>query len=81
MIEQEIQGLMDFGVVLRADEEEKLRDYAGLLERWSRKLNLVSPGDIPKLAMKHLLPSLAMLPMVKAVPHETILDDWPLFVN
>ena len=53
---------------------ESFKKYASLLYHWSGKINLISPGDRSQLATKHLASSLALLPLVKMVPHKTVLD-------
>ena len=53
---------------------EQLGVYAGLLYHWSGKMNLISSGDRDSLVTRHLLPSLAMLPIIRSLPHRTILD-------
>lgn len=54
--------------------QELLREYAGLLYHWSGRLSLVSRGDRDYLATRHLLPALALVPLVRDLPHQTVLD-------
>ncbi len=52
---------------------EKLRQLAGLVARWSEKINLVSKGDIPHLWERHIQDSLAIVPYIPAGT-ETAID-------
>ena len=57
--------------------EEKvasLRHYACILHNWSGQMSLVSRKDRDLLPTKHLLPALAMVPLLKSLPHDSILD-------
>jgi 16S rRNA (guanine527-N7)-methyltransferase len=40
--------------------EERLRRYAGLVEKWSGKINLVSKGDLAQLWDRHVQDSLSL---------------------
>jgi 16S rRNA (guanine527-N7)-methyltransferase len=57
-----------------APDWDKLRLYAGELYRWSSQMSLISRGDRPFLATRHLLPSLGSLPVIAALPHRTVID-------
>lgn len=48
--------------------------YLELLHIWSGRMSLISQADCDHLATRHLLPSLAWLPMVSSLPHARILD-------
>ncbi|HQT45911.1 MAG: 16S rRNA (guanine(527)-N(7))-methyltransferase RsmG [Acidocella sp. 20-63-7] len=41
--------------------EERLRRYAGLVEKWSGKINLVSKGDLAQLWDRHVQDSLSLV--------------------
>ena len=41
---------------------ERLRIYADLLERWTKRINLVSPTTLPVLWQRHFLDSAQLLP-------------------
>ena len=62
------------GSVLTPERMEKLRLYTSLLYYWSSKMNLVSRGDREELITKHILPALHMYPLIKAIPHCSIMD-------
>ena len=52
-----------------------LGEFAALLDRWSRRVNLVSRADRPQIVRKHLLPSLALRPVIRRfTTHGRILD-------
>jgi len=44
--------------------EARLRAYAGLVEKWSLKINLVSRGDLPHLWERHVQDALALVPLM-----------------
>ncbi len=46
--------------------EQRLRQLAGLVEKWSAKINLVSKGDLPHIWERHVLDSLALVPLLPA---------------
>ncbi len=46
--------------------EQRLRDFAALVEKWSAKINLVSKGDLPHIWERHVLDSLALVPLLPA---------------
>lgn len=45
--------------------DERLAAYAGLVRRFSPQLDLVSPGDLPRLEERHIADSLRALPYVR----------------
>lgn len=46
------------------ETEEALSLYVTLLQRWSPRINLVSPSDLPHVRQRHVLDSLQLLPLV-----------------
>ncbi len=46
--------------------EEKLRAFAGLVAKWSPRINLVAKGDVPHLWDRHIADSLALAPQIPA---------------
>ncbi|MCH4092435.1 16S rRNA (guanine(527)-N(7))-methyltransferase RsmG [Acetobacter sp.] len=44
---------------------ERLTCFADLLVRWTAKINLISPGDIPHLWERHILDSLQLVPLIE----------------
>ena len=53
---------------------ELLSRYAELLFRWSGRMNLVADGDRGLLASRHILPSLALRPLLRTLSHRVVLD-------
>ena len=51
-----------------------MRQYVALLHSWSARMNLVSSRDRPRLASRHLLPSLAMRQILIQSPHSVVAD-------
>ncbi|NKB71522.1 MAG: 16S rRNA (guanine(527)-N(7))-methyltransferase RsmG [Candidatus Latescibacteria bacterium] len=62
------------GIPVVQEVSAKLKEYAALLYYWSGKINLISVGDRNYLVTRHIAPSLALIPLIKMVPHQTILD-------
>ena len=46
------------------EAEQALRNYASLLLRWSRRINLVSRADEGRIWERHVLDSLRLLPLI-----------------
>ena len=46
--------------------EALLRQFAGLVEKWSPKINLVSKGDLPLIWGRHVQDSLSLVPHIPA---------------
>lgn len=46
--------------------ESRLRAYAALLGRWTRRINLVSRGDEGQIWPRHVLDSLRLVPLIPA---------------
>jgi 16S rRNA (guanine527-N7)-methyltransferase len=46
--------------------EVLLRQFAGLVEKWSPKINLVSKGDLPLIWERHVCDSLSLVPHIPA---------------
>jgi 16S rRNA (guanine527-N7)-methyltransferase len=44
--------------------EQRLRLFAGLVEKWSAKINLVSKSDIPHIWTRHIQDSLLLVPHI-----------------
>lgn len=69
-LSDEIAALTDgahrAGVELAPEAAEKLLAYAALLERWNRRISLVSFRSREELRDRHLVDSLALLPHIPA---------------
>ena len=50
--------------------EDKLRQFTALVEKWSPKINLVSKADIPHLWERHVQDSLAWCHIFQQEPQE-----------
>lgn len=51
---------------LPADTRERLSALADLIARWSPRIQLVAPGDLPLLWPRHIEDSLQLLPLIPA---------------
>lgn len=51
---------------------ERLTCFVDLLVRWTAKINLISPGDVPHLWERHILDSLQLVPLIE---HGTRVTD------
>jgi 16S rRNA (guanine527-N7)-methyltransferase len=51
-----------------------LAAYAGLVRRWAPRLDLVAPGDLERLELRHVADSLRLLPLVRSVPAGPAVD-------
>ena len=57
-------GARELGVGLNAGQIERLVRFAALLRRWNNAFNLVSRGDVGRLAARHLLDALSLVPLI-----------------
>ena len=64
-------GLTDMGLALAAVRRSRLVAYLRLLHRWNRVYNLSAVRDPAEMVGRHVLDSLALLPLVEG---ETLLD-------
>jgi len=48
--------------------------YAEIVRAWAPKTNLVSQVDLPDFVDRHILPALALRPIIQALPHRRLLD-------
>ncbi len=56
------RGLAEMTLLLPAGADERLLEYAGLLQKWNRTYNLTAIRDPLAMVAHHLLDSLAVLP-------------------
>lgn len=54
--------------------EERLAALQAMVATWSRRLDLVSPRDLPRLYDRHIQDSLRALPLVEAAPPGPCVD-------
>lgn len=59
---------------LEQERLDKVLNYIELVEMYSKKINLISEEDLKKIIKKHIIPSLLMVPQLRAMPHASILD-------
>lgn len=60
-----IQGAATLEVSLDTQQAELLLSYAALLEKWNKAFNLISRRDIGRLYSRHILDSLAGVPLLR----------------
>lgn len=58
-------GAGELGLVLTAEQSERLIDYLELLVRWNAVYNLTAVRDPAEMVTRHLLDSLAIAPLVR----------------
>jgi 16S rRNA (guanine527-N7)-methyltransferase len=49
---------------LTADQRTRLTAYAALIARWSPHINLVAPGDLPRLWDRHIADAAQLVPLI-----------------
>ncbi|TQF83878.1 16S rRNA (guanine(527)-N(7))-methyltransferase RsmG [Elioraea sp. Yellowstone] len=49
---------------LTADQRTRLKAYAALIARWSPRINLVAPGDLPRLWERHIADAAQLVPLI-----------------
>lgn len=70
MVEKKIQkiladGICDLNLSLDEKQQRQLIQYLFLLQKWNAAYNLTSVRDIEEMASKHILDSLAVLPILE----------------
>jgi len=55
-------GIVELGLELSPETQQKLLDYLALLQKWNKVYNLTSIRDAEQMISHHLLDSLAVLP-------------------
>ena len=58
--------LKALGINVSRETLQRLGIYAGLLEKWQAKINLVGPATLPDLWRRHFLDSAQLLPLLPA---------------
>lgn len=63
-----IQGSVDFAKLFNVSRGtlDRLESYAGLLEQWQAKINLVAPGTLPELWHRHFTDSAQLVSLAPA---------------
>lgn len=49
---------------LTPDQRARLTTYAELIARWSPRINLVAPGDLPRLWQRHIADAAQLAPLI-----------------
>jgi len=58
------QGIAELQLALPAETPQKLLDYTALLHRWNQTFNLTAVREPAQMISRHLLDSLAVLPLI-----------------
>lgn len=58
------QQLTQWG--FNAEAVDKMRQYASLVKKWQKAINLVSPNTLPQIWERHLIDSAQLWPIIKA---------------
>ena len=69
------RGLAELALSLPAGADERLLEYAGLLQKWNRTYNLTAIRDPLAMVAHHLLDSLAVLPHLPLAPERARIVD------
>ena len=69
------RGLAELALTLPAGADERLLEYAGLLQKWNRTYNLTAIRDPLAMVAHHLLDSLAVLPHLPLAPERARIAD------
>ena len=67
-LQNELQsGAESLGVVLDVQQQQQMLDYLELLSRWNKITNLTAVRAVDEMVSRHLLDSIAILPVVREV--------------
>ncbi len=58
-------GINEMGLVISDEQQQKMLDYLGLLEKWNQTYNLTAVRDPLQMVTRHLLDSLTVVPYIK----------------
>lgn len=68
------QGAQALGVELNHQACQQLLDYLALLQKWNKVYNLSAIRDPQEMLVKHLLDSLAVVPVLQQAAPKTLID-------
>ena len=60
-------GIDELGLAITDEQQQKMLDYLGLLEKWNKAYNLTAVRDPLQMVTRHLLDSLTVVPYIKGV--------------
>ena len=69
-----MQSLNDYTPDLSLAQQEQLEQYAGLLAKYTTRLNLISPSTIPFIQERHI--AHCLLPARRSFPAGATVVDW-----
>ena len=58
-------GINQLGLSITDEQQQKMLDYLGLLEKWNKAYNLTAVRDPIQMVSRHLLDSLTVVPYIK----------------
>jgi len=58
-------GIEQLGLSISDEQQQKMLDYLGLLEKWNKAYNLTAVRDPIQMVTRHLLDSLTVVPYIK----------------
>jgi 16S rRNA (guanine527-N7)-methyltransferase len=58
-------GINQLGLSIADEQQQKMLDYLGLLEKWNKAYNLTAVRDPIQMVSRHLLDSLTVVPYIK----------------
>ena len=67
-----LEGCKTLGIELDDLQRARIDQYALLLEKWSKKINIIGPDTVPYIYSRHLLDAAQIAPLIKK--GEVILD-------
>jgi 16S rRNA (guanine527-N7)-methyltransferase len=68
------QGATELGLALNQQACQQLLDYLALLQKWNKVYNLSAIRDPNEMLVKHILDSLAVVPMLQQAAPKTLID-------
>lgn len=67
-----MEGCKGLGIRMTEEQEARIEQYAFLLEKWSKKINIIGPETIPYIYSRHILDAAQIAPFIKK--GDTVLD-------